>query len=167
MIGEAEVNLRFCAMGILAALAATAATAAAADGSMPEQMLAAHNAARAAVKTKPLVWSDKLAVAAQDWANLLLTRQLLVHQKKSKFGENLYELVGARAKPEDVVKVWTSEAVDYDYKTNRCRTACGHYTQVIWRDTRELGCAVARRGAREVWVCEYAPAGNYVGERPY
>jgi uncharacterized protein YkwD len=164
MIGEAKVNLGFCTAWLLVALAATAA---AADGSLAEQMLAAHNAARAAVKTKPLVWSDKLAVAAQDWANVLITRQGLIHQKKSKYGENMYEMTGGKSTPEAVVKVWTSEGSDYDYKTNRCRGACGHYTQVIWRDSKELGCAVARRGDREVWVCEYSPPGNYVGERPY
>jgi uncharacterized protein YkwD len=165
MIGDAEVNLRFCAAWVLAALAV--APAAAADGSIADQMLAAHNAARTAVKTKALVWSDKLAVAAQNWANVLITRQGLTHQKKSKYGENMFEMVGAGAAPEAVVKRWTSESGDYDYKTNRCRVACGHYTQVVWRDTRELGCAVARRGNREVWVCEYSPPGNYVGERPY
>jgi uncharacterized protein YkwD len=165
MIGEAEVNLRFCSGCLLVVLAATAGLAA--DGSMAEQMLAAHNAARAAVKTKPLVWSDKLAVAAQDWANVLIGRQGLVHQKKSKYGENMYELAGGKATPEAVVKVWTSESADYDYKSNRCRAACGHYIQVVWRDTKELGCAVARRGSREVWVCEYSPPGNYIGERPY
>jgi uncharacterized protein YkwD len=164
MIGEAKVNLGFCAAWLLAAIAATAA---AADGSLAEQVLAVHNAARAAVKTRPLVWSDKLAMAAQDWANVLITRQGLTHQKKSKYGENLYEMTGGKSTPEAVVKVWTSEAADYDYKTNRCRAACGHYTQVVWRDTKEIGCAVARRGNREVWVCEYSPPGNYVGERPY
>jgi len=165
MIGETEVNLRFCAAWIFAALAVT--PMAAADGSLAEQMLAAHNAARTAVKTKPLVWSDKLAVAAQDWANVLIMRQTLVHPKKSKYGENIYEVTGGQAAPEAVVKVWTAESADFDYKTNRCRGACGHYTQVVWRDTKELGCAVARRGNREIWVCEYAPPGNYVGERPY
>lgn len=92
MIGEAEVKLGFCAAWPLAAFSATAA---AADGSIAEQMLAAHNAARAAVKTRPLVWSDKLAVAAQDWANLLITRPGLIHSKKSKYGENTYEMTGA------------------------------------------------------------------------
>jgi pathogenesis-related protein 1 len=157
--------MRFLARWILAALAAASGTAA--DGSLADQMLAAHNAARAAVKTKPLVWSDKLAVSAQDWANSLLTRQGLIHQKNSKYGENMYALVGGKSTPEAVVKVWTSESADYDYKTNHCRTACGHYTQVIWHGTKEVGCAVARRGSREIWVCEYAPPGNYVGERPY
>lgn len=169
MIGEAEVNLRY-RMGWAAAAMLAAAVcplALAADGAMPEQMLAAHNAARTLVKTKPLVWSDRLAVNAQDWANLLITRQGLAHQKKSKYGENMYELSGGRATPEEVVKRWTAEAVDYDYKTNHCRTGCGHYTQVIWRNTKEVGCAVARRGNREIWVCEYSPPGNYVGEKPY
>jgi uncharacterized protein YkwD len=165
MIGEAEVNLRFLARWVLVGVAAASGTAA--DGSLATQMLAAHNAARAAVKTKPLVWSDKLAVAAQDWANSLLTRLTLIHQKKSKYGENMYELAGGKSTPEEVVKVWTSESADYDYKSNRCRSACGHYTQVIWRDTREVGCGVARHGTREIWVCEYAPPGNFVGERPY
>lgn len=165
MIGETEVNLGFRAAWVLAAFAVT--QAAAADGSLAEQMLAAHNAARAAVKTKPLVWSDKLAVAAQDWANVLIMRQLLTHQKKSKYGENIYQTTGGRATPEAVVKVWTSESADFDYKANRCQGACGHYLQVVWRDTKELGCAVARRGDREIWVCEYSPPGNYVGERPY
>lgn len=145
-----------------------AASAAGADGSLAEQMLAAHNAERAKVKTRPLVWSDKLAKNAQEWANTLAARHVLVHQKKSKYGENLFEMDGAKATPEEVVKRWASEVVDYDYKTNKCRTGqCGHYTQVIWRDTKELGCAVSRMGSRVVWVCEYNPPGNYVGERPY
>ena len=82
------------------------ATAAAADGSMAEQMLAAQNAARTAVKTRPLVWSDKLAVAVQDWANVLITRQGLIHSKKSKYGENMYGTTGGKSTPEAVVKVW-------------------------------------------------------------
>ncbi len=44
---------------------------------------------------------------------------------------------------------------------------CGHYTQIVWRGTTTLGCAVARSSFREVWVCEYSPAGNIVGQRPY
>jgi pathogenesis-related protein 1 len=62
---------------------------------------------------------------------------------------------------------WASEAAQYDYKTNRCTGTCGHYTQLVWRDTKEVGCAVARSANREVWACDYAPPGNYIGMRPY
>jgi hypothetical protein len=43
---------------------------------------------------------------------------------------------------------------------------CGHYTQLVWRRARQVGCAAARGGSREVWVCEF-PEGNYIGMRPY
>jgi hypothetical protein len=38
---------------------------------------------------------------------------------------------------------------------------------MVWRDTREVGCAVATDTEREVWVCEYYPPGNVAGFRPY
>jgi uncharacterized protein YkwD len=130
-------------------------------------MLAAHNAVRATVKTAPLVWSDKLAASAQEWADRLIAQRTFVHRPKSKFGENLFQIEGAKSKPEDVVKRWAAEAANYDHKSNHCRGECGHYTQIVWHDTKEVGCAVAGRGTREVWVCEYNPPGNYVGQRPY
>jgi PadR family transcriptional regulator len=48
-----------------------------------------------------------------------------------------------------------------------CRGVCGHYTQIVWSNTREVGCGVARDSNREVWVCNYNPPGNWIGERPY
>jgi pathogenesis-related protein 1 len=151
---------------IVCAVLAAAATAAGED-SLPRETLAAHNAVRATVKAPPLIWSDKLAVTAQEWANTLIERKQFLHRPKSKLGENLFQIEGAKATPKQVVDRWASEASAYDYKTNHCHGACGHYTQIVWRDTKEVGCAVARGGAREVWVCEYNPPGNYVGQRPY
>ena len=66
-----------------------------------------------------------------------------------------------------VVSTWRAEAQDYDYASNTCRKVCGHYTQVVWASTKQLGCGVARDSKREVWVCNYDPPGNWVGKRPY
>ena len=117
----------------------------------------------------PLVWSQTLAAVAQQWANELIARGKFAHRPKNKYGENLFEIQGARAKPAEVVADWAAEARDYDAARNTCRTGavCGHYTQLIWRNTKEVGCGVAQRGRREVWVCNYDPPGNWVGERPY
>jgi hypothetical protein len=41
-----------------------------------------------------------------------------------------------------------------------------HFTQLIWRDTKQLGCGVANCGGLEYWVCRYAPPGNWNGEKP-
>lgn len=131
------------------------------------EMLAAHNAVRAHVRVPPMRWSEKLAVVAQTWAETLLKRGKFEHQHNTGYGENLFEIRGGEAASDDVVESWTSEALDYDYRSNSCRSVCGHYTQIVWRSTYEVGCAVARGGGREVWVCEYSPPGNWVGQRPY
>lgn len=131
------------------------------------QMLAAHNAERARVRVPPLAWSDSLAARAQEWADNLLARGQFVHRPNPMFGENLFEIRGAPATPSQVVGDWAAEARDYDYASNACRRVCGHYTQIVWSRTRQVGCGVARDIYREVWVCNYDPPGNFVGERPW
>jgi pathogenesis-related protein 1 len=140
---------------------------ASASHSLAQEMLAAHNAYRARVGTPPLSWSDDLATRAQQWATTLIERRTYAPRREGPFGENLFEISGGGANAFDVVRAWASEEVDYDDTTNSCRARCGHYTQVIWRSTRRVGCGVARNAKREVWVCDYDPHGNTVGERPY
>ena len=69
-----------------------------------------------------------------------------------------------------------SEAADYSSATNKCAPGkvCGHYTQVVWRNTTHVGCATAictknsPFGAQfptwQLWVCNYTPPGNFVGK---
>lgn len=130
-------------------------------------MLAAHNAVRARVGVAPLVWSERLATLSRQWAETLVARGQFRHRPNSAFGENLFEIRGTAASADEVVSAWTEELRNYDYRSNRCRGVCGHYTQIIWGDTQEVGCAVARGGGREVWVCNYDPPGNWAGRRPY
>ena len=130
-------------------------------------LLAAHNAVRSRVGVKPLVWSEELADFAQQWADNLAARGQLFHRRHPPYGENLYEMTGGGASPEQVVNDWASESKDYQYKSNTCRRVCGHYTQIVWRDTKRVGCAVARSGRTEIWVCNYDPPGNRIGKRPY
>lgn len=135
---------------------------------MPRQMLQAHNTIRARVGLRPLTWSPELARYAQDWANRLAREDHLHHHPSPVYGENLYLIGGARALASQVVTAWASESRWFNEKTNSCRGgACGHYTQIVWRDSRQVGCASAISGATQVWVCEYNPPGNIVGERPY
>ncbi|HLI84021.1 MAG TPA: CAP domain-containing protein [Bryobacteraceae bacterium] len=144
-----------------------AGTLSGADESLTRQMLAAHNAIRKRVGVPSLTWSTELAAGAQQWADTLLRNGNFQHQSRNPYGENLFEITGAAATPVEVVNDWASEARDYNYKTNSCSAVCGHYTQVVWRDTKEVGCGVAQNQQRQVWVCEYNPPGNIVGERPY
>jgi uncharacterized protein YkwD len=140
----------------------------ASQATMAEEMVAAHNAVRARMGLRPLAWSQKAADYAQQWADYLLASGEFKHRTEHRYGENLYEIVGGSATASEVVREWSSEAAQYDYRSNVCLSGqCGHYTQVVWHDSTKVGCAVARDKLREVWVCSYDPPGNYIGERPY
>ena len=81
--------------------------------------------------------------------------------------------------PTFVVTGWGAEYVDYSWVTNTCAAGkvCGHYTQVVWRTTTKVGCAMATCSVNSPWgaafptwdffVCDYEPPGNWVGEKPY
>jgi len=148
-------------------LIVVAAAGVAQERQLGRDALAAHNAVRERVGIAPLAWSERLAARAQDWASTLLTRKQFVHRPNSPYGENLFEITGAARSVAQVINAWAEESRDYDYDSNRCRHVCGHYTQIVWGTTREVGCAVARGGGREVWVCNYDPPGNWRGKRPY
>jgi pathogenesis-related protein 1 len=132
-----------------------------------DEILRAHNAIRSSVSLPPLVWSEKIAAVAQQWAQTLLQRNEFIHRPKSIYGENLFEIDGAHLAPAQIVRQWASEARNYDYASNRCSGVCGHYTQIVWGSTHELGCGVASGPKREIWVCDYSPPGNVIGRRPF
>jgi pathogenesis-related protein 1 len=134
---------------------------------LPEDWLREHNAIRARLHEQPLVWSDELAEAARHWADTLINSRSLRHDGDHTHGQNIFAITRGSATVAFVVHAWAEEASSYDYTQNVCTAMCGHYTQLVWRDTREVGCAVASRRGREIWVCDYSPPGNVVGQRPY
>lgn len=79
---------------------------------------------------------------------------------------------------ESTLSNWVEDEMpDYDYASNSCSGTCGHYTQVVWRDTQRVGCAVQQCGTftnlGSAWdngyivVCNYSPGGNISGQQPY
>jgi pathogenesis-related protein 1 len=125
-----------------------------------------------------MTWSPDIAKIAQAYADTLASQGCnLVHSHVAGYGENLAEFGGKAATPADVVAGWASEGACYTYgpisQNDSCPCtpssggACGHYTQLVWRGTTELGCGVATCPGKEVWVCNYKPPGNYIGQKPY
>lgn len=133
-------------------------------------MLAAHNQARQTVGVPPLQWSAELAATAQRWADTLRgSRCTMRHSRGTGLGENLAWASGQSLTPAQVAAMWVGERRHYDAARNTCAPGqvCGHYTQVVWRGTTHVGCGMASCGTSEVWVCNYAPPGNVVGQRPH
>jgi len=155
-------------------------------------MVKEHNLLRASVGVPELHWSDALVRQAASWAEELKKAGCgMKHSHAARVGENLYwasplktgnrskgkstwrwSLTQQPIKEENVVAAWSVEQPWYSLVSNTCNAppgkTCGHYTQMVWADTREVGCAKAVcEDSSQVWVCNYAPAGNVVGQRPY
>lgn len=134
----------------------------------------AHNEFRRLTGVPDLKWDNRLAAYAKEWADYLKSANNcnMQHRPRSgkytqKYGENLTWASGKELEPADVVKGWYDEISDYNYADNSCSKACGHYTQVVWKKSTKLGCAMAKCKVKEIWVCNYDPPGNYNGEKPY
>ena len=137
------------------------------------RILTAHNDERTALQLPPLAWSDTLAAAAAEWANRLVEVGRPEHSPKSVrpgIGENLWAGTAGAFTPEEMVQGWAAEKEFYHYGPFALPTdghVVGHYTQMIWKNTTEVGCATAKMGTWDVLVCRYAPEGNLLGEKPY
>jgi arsenate reductase-like glutaredoxin family protein len=134
-------------------------------------MVARHNYWRAQLGLPGLVWSNKMAQLAQDWANQLAKRGCeMQHRPSNKFGENIYWCSGFKATPQAVADSWADERKDFNFTTLECNGEwykCGHYTQLIWETTTSVGCGMATCGNQQIWVCNYDPPGNWTGQKPY
>jgi pathogenesis-related protein 1 len=146
-----------------------------------EEMVGAHNQWRIRVGVAPLRWSAELARQSQTWATFLATenRCKMKHSNDDE-GENVFwggALLWSDGRVEinpitgaDVANSWGEESRFYSAADGDCLPGkvCGHYTQVVWSETQELGCGRQICADKsQIWVCQYRPAGNIIGQRPY
>ena len=140
------------------------------------RLLAAHNAERARIGVPALGWDPALAANARVWADELAATGRFEHSPdepgKPLQGENLWAGTPRAFSPEAMVGLWTAEKADYrpGLFPNNSRSGdverVGHYTQLIWRSSRRVGCAAAVGRREEFLVCRYSDAGNVMGQRP-
>jgi uncharacterized protein YkwD len=132
--------------------------------SMAQQMVDAHNLVRAKHCAAPLTWSPKLAQVAQRWANSLRDKGCAFGHSNGAYGENLAAGTTGMLDPEAVVKMWYDEVAQYKFPDGGFAMQTGHFTQVVWRATTEVGCGRSQCKGMDLWVCEYDPPGNWEGQ---
>jgi hypothetical protein len=146
--------------------------------SLDARILAAHNRERSASGLPTLAWDDELAADAAAWSDQLAARAELEHEgddpeDDDPEGENLWLGTRGAFTPEEMVGAWVAEKKDFrpgifpDNSRTGSFEDIGHYTQLMWRATGKVGCALADGRPYEVLVCRYREAGNVEGERPF
>jgi len=165
---------------IFSCLIGATVTTAGESGKM-QGMTAAHNTIRNQLGIAPLVWSDTLAEYARARAVGLAKQGCRMrHGPSGRYGENLYWASAVRwsngkrqtqnINAGHVADSWAQEGDDYNSQIRKCRNGavCGHYTQMIWSGSKELGCGMAVCTDKgQIWVCNYNPPGNFIGQAPY
>lgn len=139
-----------------------------------EEFLRVHNEARASVGVPPLRWSDVLAGIAQEWADKLVATGTFQHRDLATagLGENIYRGLEGHS-PADAARLWLEERAAFEGRVHSQKDLgitghmTGHYTQMVWRESTEVGYGIAWSGGRVVVVANYAPGGNRNGRRPY
>jgi pathogenesis-related protein 1 len=141
-----------------------------------------HNEVRAAVQTSnplpPMQWDPDLAAYAAQWAAMCRDQQaptgLIDHNPSrtnvagySYIGENIFG-AGGTTNAKAAVDAWASEKANFTYPTG-CTGICGHYTQIVWRTSVNVGCALQvcpGLAFGNTIICNYGPGGNS-GGAPY
>ncbi|ELU38677.1 ubiquitin carboxyl-terminal hydrolase 6 [Rhizoctonia solani AG-1 IA] len=125
------------------------------DSRQANAYLDAHNSFRAQHAADPLTWSTKLETKAQGWANGC-------RFKHGSTGENLAVGTGDFGAAA-AVKLWTDEIGKWLRQSNPLQVITradqydpnnpqpSHFTQVVWKSTTELGCAVTRCPAGTIY----------------
>ncbi|WP_458720750.1 CAP domain-containing protein [Candidatus Nitrosocosmicus sp. R] len=151
------------------------------DADFQNSILNIHDQERKAVNNPALSWSDSLAADAQSWADHITTLGLGPNDKaphapfdiNNPQGENLawghkdYFTTAAG------VDGWAAEKSNYDGQPLTENDfvegvpMIGHYTQMVWKGTTQIGCGIASDAGQTYLVCRYSPPGNYLGQTPY
>jgi len=178
---------RFWALGItgvIAALTSVGLTSAAfsqergwvervGEGSFAQRLLGVHNDERRRVGVAELRWSPTLAAQAQAYARKLSRGNQLAHASRAErggAGENLWAGRAGFYSAEEMMEGMVAEKRHFKQgnfpqvsRTGQWRDVA-HYTQMVWAETEEVGCAVAPGGGNDWLVCRYWPEGNVYGK---
>ena len=141
---------------------------------LPQTLLDLHNRERRLVGAPPLIWDARLAAAAAAYGPALAAGRGLIHSPPAARpgqGENLWMGTRNRYSLESMFEGWAREKrlLRPGSFPNVSRTGrwadVAHYTQIVWRGTSRVGCAVHRAPEWDYLICRYAPAGNVIGQR--
>lgn len=119
-----------------------------------------------------VTWSPVVADVARRWADTLKNTGTFKHSTSS-YGENLAMFWIGNKEPADTtlyvlksIDMWYDEVTLYDYLTPGFSMQTGHFTQVVWVSTREIGAGVGYSGGKLYVVMNFNPPGNFAGMYP-
>ncbi|XP_032289836.1 Golgi-associated plant pathogenesis-related protein 1 isoform X1 [Drosophila virilis] len=123
-------------------------------------VLKLHNEYREKHGCPSLTLDSGLSAECKTYAEEIAGKDSMIHST-GPYGENLCYTT---SDPTTCVKMWYDEIKDYDFDKPKYSPATGHFTQVIWKASKELGVGQAKSATGKNYVvARYKPAGNVEG----
>ena len=122
-----------------------------------------HNVLRACHNAEPLMFNCEILKISQDYANKIPSGHSQTTFHGNWMGENLYWSWGKTLTGNNPVDSWYNEISNYDFEEGKSSNGevTGHFTQVVWKSSRELGIGYYCEGTSCCVVGNYYPGGNY------
>ncbi|KAF5335848.1 hypothetical protein D9758_016696 [Tetrapyrgos nigripes] len=166
-----QLTLSFASLAILFASSVSAlpSTGLEARESFKERAIHLHNTNRAKFGAGPVTWNGNIASGVQHYANKCVFK----HSGTNGVGENLAAGSGDFTM-KDAMDSWMNEESKYNYNHPGFSEDTGHFTQVVWKGSHKIACAIADCPAGTIFptlaskfvVCQYTPPGNVLGHFP-
>ena len=133
-----------------------------------KEALRKHNEYRVKHKVPELKMNEDLNKKAQKYADQLLNSQgkkefpFNIYNNDSNLGENI--MISTKKTAEKMCEIWYNEIKNYDFNINKFQKGTGHFTQLIWKETKDVGFGFKFDGDNFCGIAYYNPAGNALGE---
>ena len=131
-------------------------------------ILTNHNYHRKRHQVGNLVRNSEIEQVAQSYSEYQASIDSMIHSENPNYGENLYSCwssSGICVTGEKASQKWYDEVSLYDFKNPGYTPGVGHFTQLVWKGSNQIGCGVACNSFNNCYLtCNYYPSGNYLGQ---
>ena len=137
------------------------------------QMLKLHNEERKKNDSEELKLNEDLNSLALEYSENIKSNQEKIKKfkyinffKELIFGENI--AYSETKEPKKIFETWLNKDKNYETNSNKFLKANAHYTQIIWKNTKEIGISIShdKENKRYCTVILYYPPGNVLGGFP-
>ena len=133
-----------------------------------EEILTNHNYHRKRHQVDNLVRNAEIEQVAQSYSEYQASIDSMQHSNNKKYGENLYycgSSSGECVTGKKASEMWYDEVKDYDFDNPRYIKGTGHFTQLVWKGSKQIGCGAACNSHNNCYLtCNYYPPGNYLSD---
>ncbi len=135
------------------------------------EILETHNYHRKRHQVDILVRNAEIEAVAQADSDHLAEIDEMKHSGNKKYGENLFYCWASRGicvSGKTSSQSWYDEVKDYDYNNPGFAMNTGHFTQLVWKGSKQIGCGASCNNSNKCYVtCNYYPPGSSIGQFAY